>query len=99
MDDGESALPGADLIRTGLAARARGESTIEALLIAIGAPRLRALGVLPADDMPDRAEPEIALYRALGELYPHDTHSRYNALIRRMVSFERALECRRARRV
>ena len=95
MDDEESALPGADLIRAGLAARARGESTIESLLVAIGAPRLRALGVLAPDDFQDCIEPEIALYRALGDLYPHDTHSRYNALIRRMVSFERALERRR----
>lgn len=92
MDDLDPALPGSDLIRAGLAARARGENSIEALLIAIGSPRLRTLGLFPANDVADSSTPEIDLYRALGAIYPHDTHARYNALIRRMVSFERALE-------
>lgn len=36
--------------------------------------------------------PEIALYRAVAAKHPGDAHSRYNALVRRLVSFERALE-------
>ena len=94
MAEPDANLPGADIVARGLAAHARGETTIEALLIAIGAPRLRRLGL---DLRPDNAlprHPEMALYRALGVDYPADTHSRYNALIRRLVSFERAYERR-----
>lgn len=85
-------LPGADLVLSGIEALKRGEITVEALLVAIGAPRLRAAGLeIPhAPDLPDH--PERALYEALGARYPRDTHSRYNSLIRRLVSFERALE-------
>lgn len=85
-------LPGADLVLSGIEALKRGEITVEALLVAIGAPRLRAAGLeIPhAPNLPDH--PERALYEALGARYPRDTHSRYNSLIRRLVSFERALE-------
>ena len=85
-------LPGAELVAPGLDDLWRGEHSIEALLVAIGAPRLRMLGLsLPApQDMPD--EPELSLYAALGRSHPHDTHSRYNGLIRRLISFEQALE-------
>ena len=85
-------LPGADLVLSGVEALQRGEMTVEALLVAIGAPRLRAAGLeIPhAPGLPDH--PERALYEALGAIYPRDTHSRYNGLIRRLVSFERALE-------
>ena len=38
------ALPGGDLISRGLEDLARGDETTEALLVAIGAPRLRRLG-------------------------------------------------------
>jgi hypothetical protein len=34
--------------------------------------------------------PEQSLYRLLSEQYGDAAHSRYNALIRRLVSFERA---------
>ena len=66
-------------------------ATAAALLVAIGAPRLRDLGVeLPAD-LP--AEPEKRLYELLAADDADAAHSRYNALIRRLVSFERALAC------
>ena len=87
-------VPGHELVDTGLADLLRGELTVEALLVAVGAPRLRALG-LPApktSELPNH--PEVALYEAIGRLYPEDTHSRYNALIRRLVSYERELERR-----
>lgn len=44
-----TAYPGGDLVEEGLADLARGEETIPALLVAIGAPRLRRLGL----DVPD----------------------------------------------
>ena len=37
-------------------------------------------------------EPELALYRALCDEHRRDPYADYNAMIRRLVSFERALE-------
>ena len=89
-------LPGADLVARGIRALRSGETTVEALLVSVGATRLRAAGldIPPAPPLPH--SPEISLYLAIGADHPRDAHSRYNALIRRLVSFERALE-RRAR--
>jgi len=54
-----AALPGADLVEAGLADLARGVESVPALLVAIGPPRLRQLGVMvPAT--PD--QPEHRLY-------------------------------------
>lgn len=85
-------LPGAELVASGLEALRRGDITVEALLVLVGAPRLRAAGLdVPSTSPPDTS-PEIALYLAIERRHPADAHSRYNALIRRLVSFERALE-------
>ena len=83
------ALPGADLVRAGLRDLANGDESIEALLVLIGAPRLRDLGF----DVPDSELPEHKLYEKLEAEDSDTAHSRYNALIRRLVSFERAAEC------
>jgi len=70
----------------------RGELTVEALLVAVGAPRLRGIG-LEIPPIPALAEsPELALYAAIEAREAGNAHSRYNALIRRLVSFERAME-------
>ena len=89
-------LPGGDLIEAGLADLRDGEFTAEALLIAVGAPRLRGAGMaLPAAaDEPEH--PEMALYERLCR-DGGDAYSRYNAYIRRLVSFERALDLTRKR--
>ncbi|HEU4430337.1 MAG TPA: hypothetical protein VFT98_16370 [Myxococcota bacterium] len=84
-------LPGGDLVASGLADLERGARTRNALLVAIGAPRLRALGV--AVPNPAIARPELALYELLTETEGTAAHSRYNALVRRLVSFEHALAC------
>jgi hypothetical protein len=82
-------LPGEDLVRSGMDDLRRGKATVEAMLVSIGAPRLRLLGL----EIPETVEaPEDALF-ALLERDGDDAHSRYNALIRRLVSFERAAEC------
>lgn len=86
------ALPGGDLLRQGLADLRDGRDSIEALLISIGAPRLRALGLEVRTPFPD---PEHRLYLRLTEPDPAAAHSKYNALIRRLVSLERALACGR----
>ena len=84
-------FPGADLVREGLEDLEQGRDSIPALLVSIGAPRLRAIGV-PVPDS-DIDNPEHRLYEKLSEEDPDSAHSRYNALVRRLVSFERAMEC------
>jgi len=86
-----TAFPGGDLVQEGLADLARGEETIPALLVSIGAPRLRDIG-LPVPENAFRS-PEMRLYELLAETDSDSAHSRYNALIRRLVSFESAAEC------
>ena len=83
-------LPGGDLVAAGLRDLARGEESCEALLVSIGAPRLRRLGL----DVPRSLDaPERRLYAMLEAGDESSAHSRYNALLRRLVSFEHALEC------
>ena len=90
MTEFSDALPGADLVRAGLNDLANGVESVESLLVLVGAPRLRDLGF----DVPDTPDyPEDRLYARLAEMRGDAAHSEYNALIRRLVSFERALEC------
>lgn len=83
-------LPGGLLVRRGLDDIASGVTTDEALLVMIGAPRLRALGVAVPSCGP--SDPEIELYERLAANGVNSAHARYNALIRLLVSFERALQ-------
>jgi hypothetical protein len=83
-------LPGHDLVAAGLEDLARGEESVSALLVSIGAPRLRALGIAISRTIPN---PEQRLYLLLAETGGDSAHGRYNALLRRLVSFERALGC------
>jgi hypothetical protein len=85
-------LPGADLIATGLDDLGRERETIESLLVSIGAPRLRRLGYVVPEGIP---QPEQRLYALLATVHTASAHSRYNAWVRRLVSFERAAECAR----
>ena len=70
----------------------RGEKSVEALLVMVGASRMRAAGLKLPECPSLRHSPEISLYLAIGKDHPEDAHSRYNTLIRRLISFERALE-------
>ena len=85
-------LPGEDLIEKGIEDLAAGVETVESLLVSIGAPRLTGLGVTVENPFPS---PEHRLYKLLSADEPASAHSRYNALIRRLVSYERAAECAR----
>jgi hypothetical protein len=82
-------LPGADLVAAGLADLRRGDESVAALLVSIGGPRLRRLGYQVPDVFED---PERRLYALLAREDAASAHGRYNALIRRLVSFERAAE-------
>lgn len=86
----DPALPGAELVEPGLRDLATGNESVEALLVSIGASKLRQLGY----DVPAPvAEPEHRLYDLLAVEDADSAHSRYNALVRRLVSFERAAAC------
>jgi hypothetical protein len=87
----DPALPGADLIEAGISDLRERRETIAALLVAIGAPRLKSLGIELPELLP--VDPEHRLYELLAKDGADSAHSRYNAFIRRLVSFERAAEC------
>ena len=90
-------IPGHELVSTGIADLEQGKLTVEALLVAVGAPRLKALGLAVPSSTATPNHPELALYHAIGRTHPEDAHSRYNALIRRLASYEHELERRRFR--
>jgi len=83
-------LPGGELICRGLADLEQGVKSAPALLVLIGAPRLHSLGLLVPRS---KKNPEHLLYDLLSHDDPDSAHSRYNAMIRTLVSFERAAEC------
>jgi hypothetical protein len=84
-------LPGNELVRDGLADLAADRTTAASLLVLIGAERLRRIGLsIPHSPI---ADPEHRLYALLAVEDSDSAHSRYNALIRQLVSFERAAEC------
>jgi hypothetical protein len=84
-------LPGGDLVEEGLRDLAAGTESAASLLVAAFAARLRADGVpVPEHAIPD---PEHRLYRLLAREDPDSAHGRYNALVRRVVSFAHALPC------
>lgn len=83
-------LPGRDLVDVGVADLRERRETVEALLVSIGARRLRAVGIDVPEPLPSA---EIRLYELLRREHGDDAHGRYNALLRRLVSFERAAEC------
>jgi hypothetical protein len=83
-------FPGAELVEKGVSDLEQGVDSVEALLVSIGAPRLRRLGIQVPSPLDS---PEHRLYQRLAAEDPDAAHSRYNALVRRLVSFERAAEC------
>lgn len=77
-------------MQKGLVDLDHGDVTVEALLVSIAAPRLKAGGLAVSRPLD---EPEHRLYAMLAESGTDSAHSRYNALLRRLTSFESALEC------
>jgi hypothetical protein len=86
-----NSLPAHDLIISGIRDLQSQRETIPALLVAIGAPKLRSLGLELPKELP--SNPEHRLYDLLSATEPDSAHSKYNALIRKLVSFERAIPC------
>jgi hypothetical protein len=84
-----NSLPGNELVRAGLDDLAAGRESEASLVVAMAAPRLRALGFeVPVGG---GAQPSYRLYELLASR-AGGAHSRYNALVGRMVSFARAAE-------
>jgi hypothetical protein len=91
-----TSLPASDLIESGLRDLRERRETIASLLVSIGAPKLRNLGFdIPHTDASFGPHPEHRLYDLLAIDNPDTAHSKYNALIRKLVSFERAIPCAR----
>jgi hypothetical protein len=89
-----TSLPASDLIETGLRDLRERRETIASLLVSIGAPKLRRLGLeIPDTSFSASSTPEHRLYDLLAKERPDAAHSKYNALIRKLVSFERAIPC------
>ncbi len=85
-----ASLPGGDLIDAGIRDLAAGRETEGSLLVAMAAPRLRALGLAVPDIGAEG--PSHRLYERLSDQDPGSAHSRYNALLARVASFSRAAE-------
>jgi hypothetical protein len=83
-------LPGANLVKRGAEDLGDSRESAEALLVSIGAPRLRSLGIELSSPI---ASPEHKLYLLLAHEKGDAAHSAYNALLRRLVSFEQAAAC------
>ncbi|MDO8545176.1 MAG: hypothetical protein Q7S40_32450 [Opitutaceae bacterium] len=84
-------LPGWEIVSTGLADVAAGRLTPAACAVWIASPRLRAIGLLDDTTARPITDPERVLYGLLRK-EPGDPYSRYNALLRRLMRFERALD-------
>jgi hypothetical protein len=81
------ALPGVELVQSGLDDLANKSVSDASLLVAIAAPRLARLGVRVVSDVRD---PERALQERLLAEHGDAAHGRYNALRRRITSFANA---------
>lgn len=86
-------LPGEALVRQGLVDFASGRLSIAACLVGMATPRLGRAGLIPQVVSKAFPEPELQLYRLLRQ-QGGDAYSRYNALVRELVSFEQALDRR-----
>jgi hypothetical protein len=86
-------LPGEALLRQGMADFHARRPTPAACLVEIALPRLRRARLVQATLPAPGAESELRLYRLL-KAQGGDAYSRYNALLRELVSFEQALDHR-----
>jgi hypothetical protein len=89
MSDVPTDFPGHELVSAGIADLTAGRESEASLLVSMAAPRLRALGFAVPVGAVDR--PSHRLYELVSEC-EGGAHSRYNALVGRVVSFARAAE-------
>src|SRR5690349_5854829 len=92
----EHLLPGEELVEQGLADLMHNRVTDLAFLVLIAGPRLRSLGIrIPQTSLPKPYDHQ--LYERLDQRLGTAAHSYYNSLIRRIVSYEHALEREQSR--
>lgn len=85
-------LPGAGLIRDGLLDYQASRHTMPSCLVRMARRRLVRAGLMEATEQHD-IDAELDLYHLLSSEGNH-AHSRYNALVRQLISFEHALDHR-----
>ncbi len=91
IDNWNETFPGGKLVREGLSDLEAGRCTVAACLVSIAQARLSRAGLL-AESLRNRfPEPERQLYQLLRQ-EGCDAYSRYNSLLRELVSFENALD-------
>ncbi len=88
-------LPGAERVGRGVRDLIEGRLSTDALLVAVAAGRLRALGLAVPEEVPE--DPDVALYESLRGHPSGDPYYRYNALRRELDSFISCLEMRQRR--
>jgi hypothetical protein len=88
-------LPGADLFDAAVEDLRAGVESPAALLVSLARSRLVDAGLMVPPVAVDR--PAHRLYDLLAADDPDNAHGRYNALLRRIVSFARAAEHATAR--
>lgn len=84
-------LPGAEIVLAGLADLERGHESEHADAVLMASERLRAAGLAIPSVAADRPAAH-RLYERLATADPRGAHSRYNAIVGRVVSFARAAE-------
>lgn len=89
-------LPGAELILQGLTDRAENIHSIPSCAVRIAQPRLTRAGLLDATTGDD-VSAELDLYQLLAPEGDR-AYTRYNAILREIVSFEHALDHRMTKR-
>ncbi len=90
-DNWRETLPGGQLVAAGLADYQAGRCSVPGCLVSIARTRLTQAGLLPEEIANPFPEPERQLYQLLREA-GGDAYSRYNALVRELVSFEQSLD-------
>lgn len=89
-------LPGAEIVLPGLEDLREGRDTIDAASVLLARSRMISAGLDVPERPPGVGEPGHRLFDLLVEARVPDPHSRYNAILRRIDSFARALEGARA---
>lgn len=87
-------LPGAEIVRAGLDDLRAGRVTESALLVLVARPNLARFGIHVPEPASIERPFEHRLYELLLGTHGEGAYSRYNSLLRRLVSFERALSWR-----
>jgi hypothetical protein len=90
-------LPGAELVLPGLIEAAAGQLTVGSCLVSIARPLIESSGLAASYGIHNYVkEPERALYRLL-QHEGGNAYGCYNAILRRLISFEQGLRRVRSR--